>query len=182
MASQCTQRAGRRPIAGPTAEIPREGERYDARQRGKEELVSAAWREGRADPRVANKLDGFMTAARQRLDEEGALNASRAANSSPRVELPGVGREHQAGMAELACSFIQAREGMTLSKNWDQQIEREAAETEKWQAWQNQRERRGLTRAGAGPRAAERGSGAWPVTSIQDYITGCHYLVRTDEE
>jgi hypothetical protein len=42
--------------------IPREGERYDARQRRKEELVSAAWREGRADPRVANELDGFMTA------------------------------------------------------------------------------------------------------------------------
>jgi hypothetical protein len=30
-------------MAGLTAEIPREGERYYARQRRKEELVSAAW-------------------------------------------------------------------------------------------------------------------------------------------
>jgi hypothetical protein len=50
-----------------TAEIPREGDHYDARQRRKEELVSAAWREGRADPRVANELDGFMAAATERL-------------------------------------------------------------------------------------------------------------------
>ena len=38
-------------MAGLTAEIPRKGERYDARQRRREELVSAAWREGR--PRSA---------------------------------------------------------------------------------------------------------------------------------
>lgn len=63
-------------MAGLTAEVPREGERYDARQRRKEELVSAAWREGQADPRVANELDGFMAAASQRLGEEGMRNAS----------------------------------------------------------------------------------------------------------
>ena len=129
-----------------TAEIPREGERYDARLRRREELVSAAWREGRADPRVANELDGFLTAASQRLGEEGALNASRAATSGRRMELPGVGREHQAGLDELARSFIQAREGMTLSKDWDRRVEREAQEVEKWQARQEERERRGLTR------------------------------------
>ena len=133
-------------MAGLTAEIPREGERYDARHRRKEELVSAAWREGRADPRVANELDGFMAAASQRLGEEGALNASRAANSGRRMELPGVGREHQAGLDELARSFIQAREGMTLSKDWERRVEREAQEAEKWQARQEERECRGLTR------------------------------------
>ncbi len=83
-------------MAGLTAEIPREGERYDARQRRKEELVSAAWHEGRADPRVANELDGFMTAASQQLGEEGMPNASRAANSGRSMTVPGVGREHQA--------------------------------------------------------------------------------------
>ena len=82
-----------------TAEIPREGERYDARLRRREELVSAAWREGRADPRVANELDEFMAAASQRLGEEGMRNASRAASSGKRLELPDVGREHQAGRA-----------------------------------------------------------------------------------
>ena len=66
--------------AGLTAEIPREGERYDARQRRKEELVSAAWREGRADPHVANELDRFMAAASERLGEEGMRNVSRAAS------------------------------------------------------------------------------------------------------
>lgn len=89
-----------------TAEIPREGERYDDRLRRREELVSAAWREGRADPRIANELDGFLTAASQRLGEEGALNASRAATSSRSMTVPGVGREHQAGLDELARSFI----------------------------------------------------------------------------
>jgi hypothetical protein len=129
-----------------TAEIPREGERYEARQRRKEELVSAAWRKGRADPRVADELDGFMTAASQRLGEEGALNASRATSNGRRMELSGVGREHQVGLDELARSFIQAREGMTLSKDWERRVEREAQEAEKWQARQEERERRGLTR------------------------------------
>ncbi|WP_158743033.1 AAA family ATPase [Acidisphaera sp. L21] len=129
-----------------TAEIPREGDRYDARQRRKEELVSAAWREGRADPRVAHELDGFMAAASQRLGEEGMRNASRAATSGRRMTVPGVGREHQAGLDELARSFTQAREGMSLSKDWGRRVEREAKETEKWQARQEERERRGLAR------------------------------------
>jgi hypothetical protein len=131
-------------MAGLTAEIPREGERYDARQRRKEELVSAAWREGRADPRVANELDGFMAAASQRLGEEGMRNASRAASSGRRMELPGVGREHQAGLDELARSFVQGRDGMALSASWDQRVEREAKEAERHRARAEERERRGL--------------------------------------
>ena len=131
-------------MGGLTAEIPREGERYDARQRRKEELVSAAWREGRADPRVANELDGFMAAASERLGEEGMRNASRAASSGRSMTVPGVGREHQAGLDELARSFVQAREGMVLSAAWDQRVEREAKEAERQRARAEERERRGL--------------------------------------
>ena len=127
-----------------TAEIPREGERYDDRQRRREELVSAAWREGRADPRVANELDGFMAAASQRLGEEGMRNASRGASSGRRMELPGVGREHQAGLDELARSFVQGRDGMAQSAAWDQRVEREAKEAERQRARAEERERRGL--------------------------------------
>ncbi len=131
-------------MAGLTAEIPREGERYDARQPRKEELVSAAWREGRADPHVANELDGFMAAASQRLGEEGMRNASRAGSSGRRMELPGVGREHQAGLDELARSFVQGREGMALRAGWDQRVEREVKEVERQRARAEDRERRGL--------------------------------------
>ncbi len=133
-------------MAGLTAEIPREGERYDARQRRKEELVSAAWREGRADPRVANELDGFMAAASQRLGEEGMRNASRAASSGRSMTVPGVGREHQAGLDELARSFVQGRDGMALSAGWDQRVEREAKEAQRQRARAEDRERRGLPR------------------------------------
>jgi hypothetical protein len=131
-------------MAGLTAEIPREGERYDARQRRREELVSAAWREGRADPRVANELDGFMAAASERLGEEGMRNASRAASSGRSMTVPGVGREHQAGLDELARSFVQGRDGMALSAAWDQRVEREVKEAERHRARAEERERRGL--------------------------------------
>jgi hypothetical protein len=131
-------------MAGLTAEIPREGERYDARQRRKEELVSAAWREGRADPRVANELDGFMAAASQRLGEEGMRNASRAASSGRSMTMPSVGREHQVGLDELARSFVQGRDGMAHSAAWDQRVEREAKEAERHRARAEERERRGL--------------------------------------
>ncbi len=131
-------------MAGLTAEIPREGERYDARQRRREELVSAAWREGRADPRVANELDGFMAAASQRLGEEGMRNASRAASSGRSMTVAGVGREHQAGLDELARSFVQGRDGMGLSAAWEQRIEREAKEVERQRTQAEERERRGL--------------------------------------
>ena len=131
-------------MAGLTAEIPREGERYDARQRRKEELVSAAWREDRADPRVATELDGFMAAANQRLGEEGMRNASRAASSGRNMTVPGVGREHQAGLDELARSFVQGRDGMALSAGWNQRVEREAKEAERQRTRAEERERRGL--------------------------------------
>jgi hypothetical protein len=131
-------------MAGLTAEIPREGERYDARQRRKEELVSAAWREGRADPRVANELDGFMAAASERLGEEGMRNASRAASSGRSMTVPGIGREHQAGLDELARSFVQARDGKELSAAWERQVEREAKETERQRARAEERQARGL--------------------------------------
>ena len=117
---------------------------FDARQRRKEELVSAAWREGRADPRVANELDGFMAAASQRLGEEDMRDASRAASSGRSMTVPGVGREHQAGLDELARSFVQGRDGMALSAAWDQRVEREAKETERQRARAEERERRGL--------------------------------------
>ena len=139
-----------------TAEIPREGDRYDTRQRRKEELVSAAWREGRADPRVAHELDGFMAAASQRLGEEGMRNASRAATSGRSMTVPGVGREHQAGLGEMARSFTQAREGMSLSKDWGRRVERETQEAEKWQARQEERERRGLAREPEADRERQR--------------------------
>ena len=148
-----------------TAEIQREGERYDDRQRRKEELASAAWREGRADPRVANELDGFMAAASQRLGEEGMRIASRAASSGTSMTMPGVGREHQAGLDELARSFVQGRDGMALNAAWDHRVEREAKETEreaqeaeKWQARQKERERRGLTREPEQDRERQRES------------------------
>ena len=35
---------------------------------------------------------------------------------------------------------------MTLSKDWERRVGREAQEAEKWQARQEERERRGLTR------------------------------------
>ena len=44
-----------------------------------------------------------------------------------------------------AASSKRAR-GMTLSKDWGQRVEREAQKAEKWQARQEERERRGLTR------------------------------------
>lgn len=144
-----------------TAERPHDGDRYDARQRRKEELVSAAWREGRADPRVANELDGFMAAASQRLGEEGVRNASRAASSGRQMDLPGVGREHQAGLDELARSFTQAREGMSLSKEWGRHVEREAQEAEKWQARQEERERRGLAQEPEPDRERQRQERGW---------------------
>ena len=98
-----------------------------------------------------------MTAASQRLGEEGALNASRAASSGRRMELPGIGRKHQAGLDEMARSFIQVREGMTLSKDWERRVEREAQEAEKVAGAAGRARAPGADAgAGAGPRAAER--------------------------
>ena len=80
----------------------------------------------------------------QRLGEEGMRNASRAASSGRSMTVPGVGREHQAGLHELARSFVQGRDRMALTAAWDQRVEREAKETEQQRACAEERERRGL--------------------------------------
>lgn len=113
------------------AELPVKGEDYDVRKQRTEAAVSAVWHEGRADPRVASELDGFMAAVRQRLGEEGERAALRAASSGRSMGVPGVGREHQAGLNELARSFAQGRDGVTLSTAWGQRVEREAKEAER---------------------------------------------------
>ena len=131
-------------MAGLAAEIPCDGERYDARQWRREEWLIAAWCEGRADPRVASELDGFMAAASQRLGKEGMRDASRGASGGSSMTVPGVGREHQAELDQLARSFVQGRAGMTLGAAWDQRAEREAKETDRVRARQEEREKRGL--------------------------------------
>ena len=96
-----------------------------------------------------------MTAAGQQLGEEGERAALCVASSGRSMELPGVGREHQAGLDELARGFAQAREEMALSWDWRRRIKREAQEAEKWQARQGGAPgARTAARAGAGSRAA----------------------------
>ncbi len=85
-----------------------------------------------------------MTAAGQQLGEEGERAALCVASSGRSMELPGVEREHQAGLDELARGFAQARGGMALSWDWRRRIKREAQEAEKWQARQGERQERGL--------------------------------------
>lgn len=72
------------------------------------------------------------------------------------MEPPNVGREDQAGLGELARSFMQAREGMTLSMDRGRRVEREIQATEKWQARQEEWERRGVTREPEQGRERER--------------------------
>jgi hypothetical protein len=105
-----------------------------------------AWQKGRADLHVAGELDRFMLAASQRLGPEGEQAALRAAASGKRIELPGVGREHRDRLDEMARHFAETREAMTLSARWDNRVEREAKEAERWQTRQAERERRGLPR------------------------------------
>ena len=62
------------------------------------------------------------------------------------MELLGVGREHRDGLDKLARSFAKTREAVTLSGRWEYRVEREAKEAERWQARQQERERRGLPR------------------------------------
>jgi len=138
------------------AEVQRDGEGYDDRQRRREEAVAGAWQKGRADPHVAGELDRFFAAASQRLGEEGERAASRAASSGRRMELPGIGREHQAGLDELARCFVQAREGVTLNARWEHRVEQQAKEAARWQARQEERERRGLLREPEQDRERER--------------------------
>jgi Ti-type conjugative transfer relaxase TraA len=93
-------------------EHQRDGERYDAKERRREEAVAGAWTAGRADPRVAGELDQFMAAVGQRLGEEGMRDASRAAGQAGAMKVPGAGPEQQAGLDVLARSFTLGREGV----------------------------------------------------------------------
>ena len=110
------------------AEVQRDGKGYDERQRQRrrEEAVAGAWQKGRADPRVAGELDRFFATASQWLGEKGERAASRAASSGRRMELPGIGREHQAGLDELARHFVQVREGVTFNAQWEHRVEQQA--------------------------------------------------------
>ncbi len=85
-----------------------------------------------------------MAAASERLGEEGMRNASRAVSSGRSMTVPGIGREHQAGLDELAQSFVQGRDGMALSAAWNQRAEHEAKETERQRARSEERQARGL--------------------------------------
>ncbi len=87
-----------------------------------------------------------MAAASERLGEESMRNASRAASSGRSMTVPGVGREHQAGLDKLARSFVQGRDGMTFSAGWEQRVEREVKEAERQRARAEDRQARGLGR------------------------------------
>ncbi len=121
-----------------------EGERRDAWQRRQEEAVTSAWTGGRADPRVAGELDRFMAAAGQRLGEEGVRTALRAASGAGELTLPGVGREHRAGLAQVAQHLRSGLDGKTLGQAWERRTEREAQEAERLRVRAEERERRGL--------------------------------------
>ncbi len=84
-------------------------------------------------------------------------NASRAASSSRTMTVPGIGREHQAELDEMARNFVQGRDGMALSATWEHRGEREARETERQRARAEERERRGLPPEPEQDRARQRG-------------------------
>jgi hypothetical protein len=125
-------------------ELPRDGEGYDARERRREEMIAAAWREGRADPRIAGELDRFMVAAERRLGEEGMRVAFQAAVHEDRMTVPGVGKERQAELDELAKSFVLGRNGTEHSAAWEKRLGSEAREAERERTRQEERQRAGL--------------------------------------
>lgn len=107
-------------------------------------MVGHAWVGGHADPRVAGELDRFMTAAGQRLGEEGMRDASRAAGYEGRMRVPGGGPEQQAGLDVLAQSLTLGRDGKEQSAAWGSRLGREAQATERERARQEERQRQGL--------------------------------------
>jgi BID domain of Bartonella effector protein (Bep) len=121
-----------------------DGERYDAKLRRREEMVSGVWTAGRADPRVAGELDRFMAAVGQRLGEEGMRDASRAAGQAGRMTAPGAGPEQQAGLDVLARSFQRGREGTEQTAAWGNRLGREAQAAERERTRQEERQRQGL--------------------------------------
>ena len=102
------------------------------------------------------ELDWFFAAASQRLGEEGEWAASRAASSGLRLELPGIGREHQAGLNEPARHFVLVRNGVTLNARWKHRVKQQAKEAARWQARQEERERRRLPRESKQDRERQR--------------------------
>ena len=60
------------------------------------------------------------------------------------MAVPGVGREHQAEIVELALSFVQGRDGMTHSAAWDQRVGWEVTEFKRARVWADERKRRGV--------------------------------------
>ena len=149
-------------IAGLTAEIPREGanamtpgsagRRSWYPPRGAKAAPIRAWPTSWTGlwPQPAN--GSARKACGMRLVPPAAAEA---------WSVPGVGREHQAGLDELARSFVQGRDGMALSAAWDQRVEREAKEAERQRARAEERERRGLPpEPEKDPRAAEAGTRA----------------------
>ena len=97
----------------------------------------------RLDP-ATGEITAQLDAAGRDGREEGMRNASRAASSGRSMTVPGVGREHQAGLDELARSFVQGCAGMAHSAVWEQRVEREAKEAERQRARAEDWERRGL--------------------------------------
>jgi hypothetical protein len=78
------------------AEQQRARDAVEAPELSKEALDTLkAVQMARLTAEIPRELDGFMAAAGQRLGEEGLRNASRAASSGRRMELPGVGRERE---------------------------------------------------------------------------------------
>ena len=109
------------------------GERYDAQLRRREETIAGAWAAGRTTPEVTAELDRFMAAAGRRLGEEGIREASRAAHSGRSMTVPGTGREHQAGLDELARSYTLGRQATEHSAAWGQRMAREMERAEERQ-------------------------------------------------
>jgi hypothetical protein len=122
----------------------RDGERYDARQRRREEAVAGAWTAGRAHPRVAGELDRFMAAVERRLGEEGMRDASRAFGQPGRTILSGVGPEQRTGLDTLVQSFKLAREGAERTAAWGNRLGREAQAAERERTRQEKRQHLGL--------------------------------------
>ena len=125
-------------------QVLRTGERYDARERRREEAVADAWNGRWHDPEVAKELDAFLGAARQRLGEAGVRDARRAASHDEPMTLPGVGAEHQAGLDAVARHLWHGLDGATLTHAWGLRLEREAQAAERARAWAAERERLGL--------------------------------------
>lgn len=121
-----------------------DGERYDAKQRRREEAVAGAWTAGRADPRVAGELDRFMAAVGQRLGEAGMRDASRAAGHEGRMRVPGAEPEQQVALDALAGRFRLGREGAEQSAAWGNRLGREAQAAERERTRQEERQRQGL--------------------------------------